>query len=258
MKVVILAGGLPSTISGMNEGLPKPMADIGGRPIIWHIMKTYAQYGFKDFIVCGGYKVNKIKEYFKDYYIYQSDITIDLATNDITIHNKVTEDWKVTIVDTGIHTTTGERIKQIKDLLVNEPFFVTYGDCLHNIDLDVMAKEHEKKDSFITMAVAKPTGRHSILKFNENDMLLNLKNTVQNESDTAWVNASCYLFSAGVLNVLSSVELNESFMMDLSEELPVHVYKHSGFWSPVETMRDSVYLNELWEKDNAAWKIWED
>ena len=147
MKAIILAGGLPSTISDVKSGIPKPMAEIGGRPLLWHIMKLYSHYGFREFIVCGGYKVNIIKEYFKDFYIYQSDITVDLASNEITIHNKRTEDWKVTVVDTGVEATTSERILQVKEYVKGEDFFVTYGDCLSDMDLAEMLKCHKERNS---------------------------------------------------------------------------------------------------------------
>ncbi len=278
MKALILAGGLPSTISDVKSGIPKPMAEIGGRPLLWHIMKLYSFYGFREFIVCGGYKVNLIKEYFKDFYIYQSDITVDLASNEITIHNKRTEDWKVTVVDTGLDATTSERILQVKDYIKGEDFFVTYGDCLSNLDLEQMLKLHKEKKSFITMAVARPTGRHSVLSI-KNDMLLStfeksgnekemissdgvqqahLKADVYRENTAdAWVNASCYIFSDKVMDALSGEELNETFMEKMAQKEQVHIYKHDGFWSPVETMRESVALEELWEEGIAPWKVWE-
>lgn len=272
MKAIILAGGLPSTISDVKSGIPKPMAEIGGRPLIWHIMKLYSHYGFREFIVCGGYKVNIIKEYFKDFYIYQSDITVDLASNEITIHNKRTEDWKVTVVDTGVEATTSERILQVKEFVKGEDFFVTYGDCLSDMDMAEMLKFHKERKSFITMAVAKPTGRHSILTIGEGDVLVsknssNYSNvigkstdyTVENgyKQDVAWVNASCYIFSDKAMDALSGEELNEAFMEKMAEKEQVHIYRHEGFWRPVETMRDSVALEEMWEASNAPWKVWE-
>ncbi len=257
MKVIILAGGLPSTISDVKNGIPKPMAEIGGRPLLWHIMKQYAYYGFHEFIVCGGYKVNIIKEYFKDFYIYQSDITVDLASNDIIIHNKRTEDWKVTVVDTGLESTTSERILQVKDYVKGEDFFVTYGDCLSNIEFSEMVKLHREKDSFITMAVAKPTGRHSFLSIGEDDVLRGQANAGENDEQQAWVNASCYIFSANAVEALSGEELNEAFMKKTAGLKKVQTYRHHGFWRPVETMRDSVALETMWEEGSAPWKVWE-
>ncbi len=272
MKAIILAGGLPSTISDVKSGIPKPMAEIGGRPLLWHIMKLYAHYGFREFIVCGGYKVNIIKEYFKDFYIYQSDITVDLASNEIIIHNKRTEDWKVTVVDTGVEATTSERILQVKEYVKGEDFFVTYGDCLSDVNMAEMLEIHKKRKSFITMAIAKPTGRHSVLSIGEGDVLLSSnygshqKTNEENgecltkhscQPDTAWVNASCYIFSDKAMDALSGEELNEAFMEKMAEKEQVHVYRHEGFWRPVETMRDSVALEEMWEEKNAPWKVWE-
>ena len=257
MKVIILAGGLPSTISDVKSGIPKPMAEIGGRPLIWHIMKLYSHYGFREFIVCGGYKVNIIKEYFKDFYIYQSDITVDLASNEITIHNKRTEDWKVTVVDTGVEATTSERILQVKEFVKGEDFFVTYGDCLSDMDMAEMLKLHKERNSFITMAVAKPTGRHSVLSIGEGDVLLGKSDINSSMQDNAWVNASCYIFSDKAMDALSGEELNEAFMEKMAEKEQVHIYRHEGFWRPVETMRDSVALEEMWEAAKAPWKVWE-
>lgn len=257
MKAIILAGGLPSTISDVKSGIPKPMAEIGGRPLLWHIMKLYSHYGFREFIVCGGYKVNIIKEYFKDFYIYQSDITVDLASNEITIHNKRTEDWKVTVVDTGVEATTSERILQVKEYVKGEDFFVTYGDCLSDMNLAEMLKCHKERNSFITMAVAKPTGRHSFLTIGEDDVLMGSHKAKDSEADVAWVNASCYIFSEKALDSLSGEELNEVYMKKMAEKEPVHIYRHEGFWRPVETMRDSVALENMWEAMKAPWKVWE-
>ncbi len=255
MKAIILAGGLPSTISDVKSGIPKPMAEIGGRPLLWHIMKLYSHYGFREFIICGGYKVNIIKEYFKDFYIYQSDITVDLASNEITIHNKRTEDWKVTIVDTGVEATTSERILQVKEYVKGEDFFVTYGDCLSDMNLAEMLRCHKERKSFITMAVAKPTGRHSFLSIGEDDVLMGNHNA--KVADAAWVNASCYIFSDKAIESLSGEELNEVYMKKMAEKEPVHIYRHEGFWRPVETMRDSVALENMWEYNEAPWKVWE-
>lgn len=279
MKAIILAGGLPSTISDVKSGIPKPMAEIGGRPLLWHIMKLYSHYGFREFIVCGGYKVNIIKEYFKDFYIYQSDITVDLASNEITIHNKRTEDWKVTVVDTGVEATTSERILQVKEYVKGEDFFVTYGDCLSDMNLAEMLRCHKERKSFITMAVAKPAGRHSVLSIRGDDVLLskrssNLMNDGKGHNDkatdmkvdgggyesycdTAWVNTSCYIFSDKAIDSLSGEELNEVYMEKMAEKEQVHIYRHEGFWRPVETMRDSVALEEMWEENKAPWKVWE-
>ena len=256
MKAVILAGGLPSTISDVKSGIPKPMAEIGGRPLLWHIMKLYSHYGFREFIICGGYKVNIIKDYFKDFYIYQSDITVDLSNNEITIHNKRTEDWKVTVVDTGLEATTSDRILQVKDYVKDEDFFVTYGDCLSNMDLSEMLNVHKEKNSFLTMAVAKPTGRHSVLAIGNDDTLVNTRSN-ELTTEESWVNASCYIFSPKAVEALSGEELNEVFMSKMAEREKVHIYRHKGFWSPVETMRESVALEEMWEEGSAPWKVWE-
>ena len=167
MQVVILAGGQRSTISNEQEGIPKPMAEIGGKPMLWHIMKSFSAYGLNEFIICGGYKVDMIKEYFMDYYIYQSDITVDLKTNTVEIHRNRTEDWKVTVVDTGLYSSTGQRVARIKEYIDGDTFIVASGDCLFDIDVNRMIAYHGEQGKTATMAVARPTGRNEALDIDE-------------------------------------------------------------------------------------------
>ena len=255
MKLVILAGGLQSAISSEKEGIPKPMVDLGGKPLLWHIMKTYASWGIDEFIICGGYKVSQIKEYFQDYYIYQSDVTIDLATNQITIHKKKTENWTVTVVDTGIYSSTGQRIAQIEKFIDEDNFIVAYGDCLTDLNLRDFIQFHKTKNKIGTVAVAKPSGRNKILSIKETQILGKGMDTVID----AWVNACIYVFKKEVFRYLQgNYELDYFVSGCLADHKEIAVYKHEGFWRPVETQRDRVDMENLWNANMAPWKKWQD
>lgn len=257
MKVVILAGGLPSTISEENEKIPKPMAEIGGRPILWHIMKLYDYYGFHDFIICTGYKGNLIKQYFIDYYIYESDITVDLQKNEIEIHHKKTEDWKVAVINTGKNATMVERIQQIKEYVGQEAFFVTYGDCVSDISMKQMLNYHKEKNKYATVAVAHPVGRNEILSIDKKEELLLKNNDVMEQN--AWVNACNMIFEPEVFTYMdgTGTSFEKGLFVALSEAKEIVTYKHNGFWSPMETMRDRFVLEQMWKTEQAPWKVWE-
>lgn len=256
MKVVILAGGLQSTINETNEGIPKPMAEIGGKPILWHIMKMYSTYGFKDFILCGGYKINMIKEYFMDYYIYQSDITVDLKSNEVTIHKKRTEDWNVTVVDTGISSIPGERILRAREYIGEEDFLVTYGDCLSDIDLNQLVAFHKTNKKIATIAVAKPAGRNKMLPIDAEGNYLEQPDW-ENHSNNGWVNACCEVFTKEIYKELENLpDLEIKLFNSLARKKEIISYKHNGFWSSMETKRDKTYLESLWQASEAPWKIW--
>lgn len=256
MKVIILAGGSRSTISDEREGIPKPMVEIGEKPLLWHIMKQYSYFGFHDFVVCGGYKVNTIKNYFRDYYIYQSDITVDLATNQIDIHRKVTEDWKVTVMDTGLYATTGQRVSRARKYVDEDMFLVTYGDCLSNINIRDMVEFAEKNDKLITMAVACPTGRNHVVGVGEGDVLETMTPS-RGGSVHAWTNACTYVFRKKVFRFLNgNYELDKQLLPELAERKQIAVYRHHGFWCPVETLRDKVDLENRWNAGIAPWKVW--
>ncbi len=252
MKVVILAGGQRSTISNEQEGIPKPMAEIGGKPLLWHIMRSFSAYGLNEFIICGGYKVNMIKEYFMDYYIYQSDITVDLQTNKIEIHKNRTEDWKVTVVDTGLYSATGQRVAGVQEYIDGEEFVVTYGDCLFDIDVEKMIAYHREQGKIATMAVVRPTGRNEALDIDENGQIRKIQ---QNMSmNQAWANAGLYVLNGKVFQVLQGNYNLEALLMNhLADKGELITYKHSGFWTPVETYRDMVNMENLWNADIAPW-----
>lgn len=255
--LVILAGGLPSSINDDSVGIPKPMVDIGGRPLIWHIMKYYSQFGINDFIICAGYKSDMIKQYFLNYYIYRSDITIDLAANKVEIHNNITEPWNVTVLDTGINSTTASRVKQVKNYVGNDSFLITYGDCLSNIAVLDFINEFEKGKKIMTAVVARPTGRNKILNISPSKDII--ADTQKGDNHEAWTNActmavDCRIFD--YLDCSDSLDIETTKKLAIAHQ--VNVYFHHGFWCPVETMRDKYYVENLWNTKQAQWKIWND
>lgn len=253
MKVVILAGGLKSTISNIGEDIPKPMVEIGGRPLLWHIMKHFSQYGLKEFIVCGGYRVDMIKEYFMDFYIYESDITVDLEKNTVEIHKKRTEDWKVTVVDTGLNATPGQRIRAVADYLSDEAFLVTYGDCISDVDAGALLEAHRGHSKLVTLVMAKPQGRKQLLTIGEND-LLDYDNLSPVVADVAWVNADCFVMEKKGLEYLrGDCNLEAQVFQALSRTGQVATYRHEGFWTTLETKRDLGEAERLWNAGQAAW-----
>lgn len=256
MKVVILAGGQQSTINNTAEGIPKPMVEIGGKPLLWHIMKHFSQYGLKEFIVCAGYRIDMIKQYFMDFYIYESDITVDLQNNTLQVHKKKTEDWKVTVVDTGVGTTPGQRVKAVESYLdsdLSENFILTYGDCLSDIDITKMMKDHTSNTKLVTMAIAKPQGRKRLVAVSGEGLLETQVNADLNSKD-AWVSADCYILDKKALNCLDGkCDFDEQIINNLSKIGQIKTYKHDSFWTTVETMRDLVEAEHLWEDGKAPW-----
>lgn len=258
MKVIILAGGLPSTLIEEDEKMPKPMAEVGGRPLLWHIMKQYAHYGYNDFVICTGYKGDVIKDYFMNFYIYQSDITVDLGTNEVQIHRKQTEDWKVSVIDTGLNSSVLDRLMMVKDYAMGEPVLVTYGDCLSDIDIQKMVEQHWASDCIATFAVAHPTGRNETLSIDENGRFRGVQQHEQ--AAEAWVNACSMILELEAFRYLSVGTANtaSTLMERLAQENRVQTYRHEGFWTPVETVRDKTLMEALWSRKEAPWKVWED
>lgn len=256
MKVVILAGGMQSTLSPFGEGIPKPMAEIGGKPLLWHIMKHFSQYGMNEFIICGGYRVDVIKDYFLDFYVYESDITVDLETNTIKIHQKKTEDWKVTVVDTGLNASPGQRLLAIGNYIEADPessVLVTYGDCLSDINIEEMIKAHKDNDKLVTLAMAKPQGRKQMLTIDETGLLDYQKNNTD-VKESAWVNGDCFVLDKRVLSYLEEkADLETQVFQALSKIGQVAAFKHNGYWVTVETMRDLVEAERLWDEGQAPW-----
>lgn len=252
MKVVILAGGTRSTISNEQEGIPKPMAEIGGKPLLWHIMKSFSAYGYHEFIICGGYRVNMIKEYFMDYYVYQSDITVDLLNNQIEIHKNCTEDWKVTVVDTGLYCATGQRVAQIRNYIEDDNFIVTYGDCLSDIDVSAIYEQHVKQGKMVTMAMARPTGRNKSIEISQDGFVVGNQHNA--EDDQAWTSACLFVLNKKIFNILNGNYELENILIDrLADEKQIATYKHQGFWTPVETYRDRVAMENMWNAGMAPW-----
>lgn len=256
MKVVILAGGMGSRISEESHLRPKPMIEIGGRPILWHVMKIYSSYGFNDFIICCGYKGHMIKEYFIDYYMNESDITVDLKNNDTTIHQNTSEPWKVTLVNTGIKTPTAGRIKQILKYTKDEPFMMTYGDGVSDVNIPELLEFHKKMGKIVTITAAKPAGRWGTIQIDEERQLVTtFKEKAKMEQ--AYVNAGFAVFNPEV-----EAYLDEEYMLEtlpyerLTEDGQMAAYQHDGFWYPMDTMRDRHYLETEWAAGDAQWKIW--
>lgn len=253
MKVVILAGGMQSTLSNLGEGIPKPMIEIGGKPLLWHIMKHFSEYGYSEFVICGGYRVDIIKDYFLDFYIFESDITVDLLSNTIEIHKKRTENWKVTVVDTGLETTPSQRILAISDYVKDEPFIVTYGDCLSDVNVTTMVDKHYQLGKLATIVMAKPQGRKQLLTIDENE-LLDYDYLSPVVADAAWVNADCFVMDSKVLDYLSKeTSLEEQVFRNLSKLGQVATYRHEGYWTTIETKRDLFEAEKLWNEYKAPW-----
>lgn len=256
MKVIILAGGLPSTLIEEDEKMPKPMAEIGGRPLLWHIMKQYSCYGFNDFIICTGYKGEVIKDYFMNFYIYQSDITVDLQTNKVEIHRKQTEEWQVSIIDTGRNSSIIERMDIVRNYIKKEPVLVSYGDCLSDIDVNAMVKLHKASGQIATFAVAHPTGRNKTMSLNPTGIYYG---GMEKGRQDAWVNACSMVLEREAFRYLDSGTRHGENLMDcIASQEQVQTYRHEGFWSPVETIRDKTWLEGLWASGKAPWKVWED
>lgn len=256
MKVVILAGGLGSRISEESHLRPKPMIEIGGRPILWHIMKIYSFYGYNDFIICCGYKGHMIKEYFIDYYMNESDITVDLSNNDVEIHQNTSEPWKVTLVNTGLYTPTAGRIKQIMKYTGNEPFMMTYGDGVSDVNIPNLLEFHKKMGKIVTITAAKPAGRWGTIQIDESkDLVTTFKEKAKMEQ--AYVNAGYAVFNPEIINYLDDEHMLETLPYErLTEAGQMAAFRHDGFWYPMDTMRDKDYLETEWNSGRAQWRLW--
>lgn len=260
MKVVILAGGLGTRISEESHLKPKPMIEIGDAPILWHIMKHYSYFGFNDFVICCGYKGYVIKEYFADYYLHRSDITFDFSNgNEMTIHSNIAEPWRVTVVDTGLYTQTGGRIKRIEKYIGNETFMLTYGDGVSNIDLHVLIEQHKASDNIVTLSAIQPSGRFGVLDIDESDKKV-IGFREKAIEDAGWINAGFMVLEPDVFRYLDNdtTVFEREPLEKLSEESKLGVYKHYGFWQCMDTQRDKGYLEALWRQNKAQWKLWED
>ncbi len=257
MKVVILAGGLGTRLSEETGLKPKPMIEIGNKPILWHIMKIYSSYGFKEFVILLGYKSYAIKEYFLNYYIYQSDITIDLHENGVKIHKNNCENWKVTLLDTGLHTMTGGRIKRAKKYL-KDTFMLTYGDGLADIDLAKVLDFHKQHGKALTMTSVQPEGRFGVASISQDNSINSF--TEKPKGDHLWTNGGFFICEPKVLEYIQGdyVSFENEPLEKMAKDGQAYSYKHQGFWKCMDTQRDMVQLNDIWETGEAKWKIWKD
>lgn len=257
MKVLILAGGLGSRLSEETTLKPKPMVEIGGRPILWHIMKIYSYYGFNDFIILCGYKGYMIKEYFVNYYNHMSDLTIDMATNTIIHHANHAEPWKVTLVDTGLESMTGSRIKKVQKYIGNEPFMLTYGDGVGDINIEELIKYHKSHGNTMTMTSVQPEGRFGSLVISEKQKVLSFLE--KPKGDGSWINAGFFVCQPEVFDFIPEGEriiFEREPLENLANVGKLFTYKHEGFWKPMDTQRDKIQLEEMIEKKNAPWIKW--
>lgn len=259
MKVVILAGGLGTRISEESHLKPKPMIAIDDAPILWHVMKIYSHYGFNDFIICCGYKGHIIKEYFADYYLYRSDITFDFANNnEMIVHNNVAEPWKVTLVDTGLHTQTGGRIKRVQKYIGDEPFMLTYGDGVSDVDLNQLLAFHKSTGKIATLTAVQPGNKFGVLDIGD-DMTVN-KFTEKGKEEGGWINAGFMVLHPEVFQYLNddpSLQFERGPLENLAREGQLSAYKHYGFWQCMDTQRDKIYLEKLVKNGTAPWIKWE-
>jgi glucose-1-phosphate cytidylyltransferase len=258
MKVVILAGGLGTRISEESEFKPKPMIEIGGKPILWHIMKIYSSYGFNDFIICCGYKGYVIKEYFANYFLHQADITVDMVNNKLEVHQSKSEPWKVTMVDTGLNTMTGGRIKKIKEYVNNESFMLTYGDGVGNINISELVNFHKLHKKSATVTIVQPSGRFGAIKFDENDSVKVFAFQEKPKGDGAWINGGFFVLEPKVFDYIADdLTIWEKQPLEkLASDGQLVAFRHFDFWKPMDTLRDKLDLENLWETNNAKWKTW--
>lgn len=257
MKVVILAGGLGTRLSEETKLVPKPMVEIGGKPILWHIMKIYSHYGFNDFVILTGYKSHVIKDYFVHYYQQYSDITVDMVNNSVEIHRMQTEPWKVTILYTGQDTMTGGRIKRAQNYIGNEPFLLTYGDGVSDVNIDELINCHRNSGKLVTMTAVQLQGRFGALVIKDNNMITSFMEKPKGEE--SWINGGFFVCEPKVFDYIKdgdSTIFECAPLENLAKDNQLNAYKHSGFWRPMDTLKDKNDLTAMWQQDIAPWAIW--
>jgi glucose-1-phosphate cytidylyltransferase len=257
MKCVILAGGFGTRISEESHLRPKPMIEIGGKPIMWHIMKLYSFYGINDFIICAGYKQEFIKEYFANYALHNSDVTFDFSRGgETTIHSDVSEHWKVTVVDTGLNTMTGGRIKRVKSFVGSESFCLTYGDGVSDIDIWEEINFHNRSRTMVTMAAIQPEGRFGIIDFGKNDRINAFRE--KDKEDSGWINGGFMVLEPAIFDMIDgdSTVFEKEPLEKCASLGQLNAYKHNGFWQCMDTMRDKEKLESMWASGKAPWKVW--
>jgi len=255
MKAVILAGGLGTRLGEETHLKPKPMVEIGNNPMLWHIMKIYSNYGINDFVICLGYKGHMIKEFFSNYFLSKSDVTIDVKSNKIDVHNSSVEPWKITLVDTGVNTMTGGRVKKIKEYLNNETFCLTYGDGLSDVNISELINFHKNNNYTTTVTSIQPPGRFGALTLDGNKITHFMEKP---KGDSFWINGGFFVCEPEIFNYIedSNTILEREPLQNLAKEGKLGAYKHTGFWHHVDTMIEKNKLNDLWNTGNAPWKTW--
>lgn len=259
MQVVILAGGLGTRISEESHLRPKPMIEIGDMPILWHIMKTYSYYGFNDFIICCGYKGYMIKEYFADYYLHRSDVTFDFTQdNKMIIHSNVAEPWKVTVVDTGLNTMTGGRVKRIEKYITTDNFMLTYGDGVSDVNIKKLVAYHQQHEKLATITAIQPGGRYGVLDIDETNNIDEFKEKAI--EDGGWINGGFMVLNRAIFKLISddNTILERYPLEQLAKQKQLVAYKHQGFWQCMDTLRDKVLLEDLNNSGRAPWRVWDD
>ncbi|RCX16882.1 glucose-1-phosphate cytidylyltransferase [Anaerobacterium chartisolvens] len=256
MKVVILAGGYGTRISEESMFKPKPMIEIGEYPILHHIMRYYSHYGFNEFIICCGYKANIIKEYFSNYFLHTSDVTFDFRySGNMSVHRNIAEPWRVTIIDTGLYTQTGGRIKRICKYTENKPFLLTYGDGLSNVDLNDLVEFHKQHNAIVTLTAVQPSGRFGAIDVDSSGIVTSFRE--KPKGDMGWVNGGFFVCQPDVFDYIDGDDSiwEHDPLEKISSTGRLMAYKHHGFWSPMDTVRDKFYLEELWKNGTAPWKL---
>ena len=255
MKAVILAGGLGTRISEETHLKPKPMIEIGGMPLLWHIMKTYSFHGINDFVICCGYKGYVIKEYFANYFLHMSDVTFDMKQNTMDVHKKSAEPWKVTLVDTGFDTMTGGRLKRVKKYVENETFCFTYGDGLSDLSIRDLIDHHNKQKTLSTVTAVQPPGRFGALNIEKNKII---SFEEKPSGDGSWINGGYFVLEPGIFDYVENDQTvwERQPLETLAKDSQLSVHKHKGYWNAVDTLRDKNHMQDLWDKKQAPWKVW--
>ncbi len=257
MKTIILAGGLGTRISEESHFIPKPMIEIGEMPILWHIMKYYASFGYNDFIVCCGYKQYVIKEFFANYYLHMSDVTFDFTSeNKMIVHNNNTEPWKVTLIDTGLNTMTGGRIKRVRNYIGDEPFMLTYGDGVCDVNMNELVEFHKSHGKIATITAIQPEGRFGMLDIDEVENINNFKE--KSKEDSGWINGGFMVLNPDIIEYIDgdTTVLEKEPLEIIAKEGQLKAYRHHGFWQCMDTIRDKKLLEKLWMNSQAPWKVW--
>jgi glucose-1-phosphate cytidylyltransferase len=260
MKVVILAGGLGTRLSEETTLRPKPMVEIGGKPILWHIMKIYAHYGYNDFVICLGYKGSMIKEYFINYFLYNSDLTVEVSNNKMDVHFTNAENFKVTLIDTGVNTNTAGRIKRIQKYTNNKPFMLTYGDGVADIDISKLVKFHQQHGRLATLSSVQTPGRFGNIETDKSGVIQHFQE--KPEGDGIWINGGFFVLQPEIFKYLEgdmdTIQWEKKPLVEIAKDAELLAFRHEGFWKCMDAMRDKIELEELWQANNAPWKIWKE